>query len=57
MSYKEDIKDEGKGHEHYEGEAKKKPTHAKAFKRMAKDEERHEGMLKKMSKMAKKLKK
>ena len=50
MTYKHDIEEEEKGAEHYEKMAKKHPKFKKAFKGMAKDEEKHEGKLKKMAK-------
>lgn len=56
MAYAKDIKEEEKGHEHYERMAKTHPKFKKTFKRMAEDEEGHEEKLKKMAK-AKALKK
>lgn len=43
---KDEIEDEKKGHEHYEGLAKKDPKHKKAFYKMARDEEAHSKKLK-----------
>ena len=51
MSHLEhDIKDEEKGEARYKALARKNPKYAKAFKGMAKDEERHHEKLEKMEK-------
>ncbi len=51
MSHLEDeIKDEEKGHEHYEKLSKKDKKNRALFKKMAKDEEEHEESLKKIEK-------
>lgn len=47
---KDEIKDEEKGHEHYESLAKKDPKHKALFKKMSDDEESHEKGLKKIEK-------
>lgn len=51
--FKKDIKEEHKGHEHYEAMAKKYPKQRKKFLKMAEDEERHMKTLKKMGKKKK----
>ncbi len=48
MPIKRDVKDEEKGAKHYEHLAKKFPKQRIALESMAKDEEKHEGMLKEM---------
>lgn len=46
---KRDIKEEERGEKHYERMAKKHPKSAKAFRSMAKDEERHHEKLENIS--------
>lgn len=47
---KDEIKDEEKGHEHYEALSRKDPKNRALFKKMADDEESHEKHLKKIEK-------